>query len=64
MNDLLDEMQIILDCDPRYVNDKGVEQPTDHGEATGAASKPKPAVKAAAELSAWQRDAATRIFRS
>jgi hypothetical protein len=45
------------------VNDKGVEQPTDHGETTGAASKPKPAVKAA-ELSAWQRDAAARIFRS
>ncbi len=26
MNDLLDELEIILDCDPRKVNDKGVEQ--------------------------------------
>ena len=27
MNDLLDELEINLDCDPRNVNDKGVEQP-------------------------------------
>src|ERR1035441_9486763 len=32
MNDLLDSLEIILDCDPRNVNDKGVEQPTDSGE--------------------------------
>ena len=36
MNDLLDELQIILDCDPRKVNDKGVEQPTVSGEAAPA----------------------------
>jgi len=34
MNDLLDSLEIILDCDPRNVNDKGVEQPTASGEKT------------------------------
>ena len=33
---MLDELQIILDCDPRKVNDKGVEQPAVGGETTPA----------------------------
>ena len=36
MNELLDELQIILDCDPRKVNDKGVEQQTGGGESAPA----------------------------
>ena len=60
VNALLDEYQIILDCDPRNVNDKGVEQPTSSGEATPGDSKPKPAVKSSAEFSART----TRIYRS
>ena len=60
VNELLDEYNIILDCDPRNVNDKGVEQPTSSGEATPADSKPKPAVKASAEFSART----TRTYRS
>jgi capsid protein len=61
VNELLDEYQIILDCDPRNVNDKGVEQPTSSGEATPGDSKPKPAVKASAEFSDSRL---TRIYRS
>jgi lambda family phage portal protein len=64
INDLLDEYAIILDCDPRNVTDKGVEQPANSGETTAATPKPKPAVKAAAEFSACRRDAVTRIYRS
>ena len=40
MNELLDELQIILDCDPRKVNDKGVEQQTSSGDTA-----PAPAAK-------------------
>ena len=46
VNALLDEYEIILDCDPRNVNDKGVEQPTSGGEAAPAT----PAVKSPAQL--------------
>jgi hypothetical protein len=46
------------------VTDKGVEQPANSGETTPGDSKSKPAVKASAEFSGWQRDGATRIFRS
>jgi capsid protein len=60
VNELLDEYDIILDCDPRNVNDKGVEQPTSSGETTPGDSKPKPAVKASAEFSART----TRTYRS
>jgi capsid protein len=60
VNELLDEYDIILDCDPRNVNDKGVEQPTSSGETTPGDSKPKPAVKASAEFSAR----ITRTYRS
>jgi len=61
VNELLDEYKIILDCDPRNVNDKGVEQPTGSGESTPGDSKPKPAVKASAEFSDSRL---TRIYRS
>jgi capsid protein len=66
MNDLLDSLEIILDCDPRNVNDKGVEQPTDSGEKAPAVTpKPKTTVKGSAEFySARQWDAPTRLYRS
>ena len=56
MNELLDELQIILDCDPRRVNDKGVEQPT----LGGGETTPEPPVK----HSARQWDSATRSYAS
>jgi len=61
MNDLLDELQIILDCDPRKVNDKGVEQQTVGGETT-----PVPAAKPDwhGEAFARQWDSPTRSYTS
>jgi capsid protein len=56
MNELLDELQIILDCDPRRVNDKGVEQPT----VGGGETTPEPPVK----HSARQWDSPTRSYTS
>jgi capsid protein len=65
MNDLLDSLEIILDCDPRNVNDKGVEQPTDSGEKNPSAAPPKRSVaKASAEYSGRQWDSPTRSYRS
>jgi hypothetical protein len=63
MNDLLDELQIILDCDPRYVNDKGVEQPTVGGE-TAPAPPTKPKQPATVKHSARQWDSPTRTYAS
>ena len=57
MNDVLDELQIILDCDPRYVNDKGVEQPTNSGETA-------PAQTGTVKHSARQWDSPTRSYTS
>jgi lambda family phage portal protein len=65
MNDLLDSLEIILDCDPRNVNDKGVEQPTDSGEKNPGAAPPKRSTaKASAEYSGRQWDSPTRSYRS
>jgi lambda family phage portal protein len=65
VNDLLDEKKIILDCDPRNVSDKGVEQPTTSGEAEPDAPKPKVAVKTAVKASAEFSDSRlVRVFRS
>ena len=61
INGLLDDKGIILDCDPRNVNDKGVEQPTTSGEARPEAPKAKAAVKASAEFSDSRL---VRVFRS
>ena len=61
VNELLDEYKIILDCDPRNVSDKGVEQPTTSGEATPGEAKPKPSVKASAEFSDSRL---VRLYRS
>jgi lambda family phage portal protein len=61
INGLLDDKGIILDCDPRNVSDKGVEQPTTSGEATPDAPEPKAAVKASAEFSDSRL---VRVFRS
>ena len=63
MNDLLDELQIILDCDPRKVNDKGVEQPTDGGE-TAPAPPAKPKQTGTVKHSARQWDSPTRSYTS
>ena len=61
-------MEIILDCDPRKVNDKGVEQSVDGGEKKPAApTKPKArgTVKGTVEVySARQWDSPTRIYQS
>jgi capsid protein len=61
MNDLLDELQIILDCDPRKVNDKGVEQ-----QSIGAETTPAPAAKQTGTVkhSARQWDSPTRTYTS
>jgi capsid protein len=61
MNDLLDELQIILDCDPRKVNDKGVEQSTVGGDTASA-----PAAKQTGTVkhSARQWDSPTRTYTS
>jgi lambda family phage portal protein len=61
INGLLDDKGIILDCDPRNVNDKGVEQPTTSGEASPDPPKAKAAVKASAEFSDSRL---VRVFRS
>ena len=60
MNELLDSLKIILDCDPRNVNDKGVEQPT----ASGEQDAPKTTTKASAEFSGRQWDTPIRGYRS
>jgi hypothetical protein len=57
MNELLDELQIILDCDPRKVNDKGVEQSPGGGETT-------PAPPGTVKHSARQWDSPTRSYTS
>jgi capsid protein len=57
MNEVLDAYAIILDCDPRYVNDKGVEQPTNSGETT-------PAPPGTVKHSARQWDSPTRSYTS
>ena len=61
INDLLDEYAIILDCDPRNVTDKGVEQPTDSGEKT-----PAPPAKQTGTVkhSARQWESPTRTYAS
>ena len=69
INDLLDELEITLDCDPRKVNDKGVEQPGDGGSGEAPQSQPKPkpvanSTQSAAFQSARQWDSLTRIYRS
>jgi hypothetical protein len=62
MNDLLDELQIILDCDPRRVNDKGVEQ------AGGSDNPPAPPAKpnqaGTVRHAARQWDSPTRSYTS
>jgi hypothetical protein len=61
VNALLDEYEIILDCDPRHVNDKGVEQPTSSADPAPAT----PALKSSAQFAAHhERDSNTRIYRS
>ena len=61
MNDLLDELQIILDCDPRKVNDKGVEQQSVGGESAPA----QPAKQTSTvKHSARQWDSPTRSYTS
>ena len=65
MNDLLDSLEIILDCDPRNVNDKGVEQPTASGEKAPDPPSPKTSTaKASAEYSGRQWDSPTRSYQS
>ena len=61
MNDLLDELQIILDCDPRKVNDKGVEQ-----QGVGGETAPAPSGKQTGTVkhSARQWDSPTRTYAS
>jgi capsid protein len=61
MNDLLDELQIILDCDPRKVNDKGVEQ-----QGVGGETAPEPSAKQPTTVkhSARQWDSPTRSYTS
>jgi lambda family phage portal protein len=62
MNDLLDELQIILDCDPRKVNDKGVEQ---QGVGEAAPTPPaKPKQTGTVKHSARQWDSPTRSYTS
>jgi capsid protein len=61
MNDLLDELQIILDCDPRKVNDKGVEQQGVGGETTPASPEKQAAT---VKHSARQWDSPTRTYAS
>jgi hypothetical protein len=63
MNDVLDELQIILDCDPRKVNDKGVEQPTVGGEAEPVLPA-KPMQTGTVKHSARQWDSPTRSYTS
>jgi lambda family phage portal protein len=63
MNELLDELQIILDCDPRKVNDKGVEQPTVGGEAEPVLPA-KPMQTGTVKHSARQWDSPTRSYTS
>jgi capsid protein len=60
MNDLLDELQIILDCDPRKVNDKGVEQ-----QSVGETPPAQPARQTGTvKHSARQWDSPTRSYTS
>jgi capsid protein len=59
MNDLLDELEIILDCDPRKVSDKGVEQPT--GETVPATTTKQTGT---VKHSARQWDSSTRDYLS
>ncbi|MDZ4783857.1 MAG: phage portal protein, partial [Planctomycetia bacterium] len=59
MNELLDQLQIVLDCDPRKVNDKGVEQQTDRGETV-----PSPKQTGTVKHSARQWDSPTRSYTS
>ena len=61
MNELLDDLQIILDCDPRRVNDKGVEQPTVGGETVPTPPAKQPAT---VKHSARQWDSPTRSYLS
>lgn len=62
MNNLLDELQIILDCDPRRVNDKGVEQ-AGGGENTPVAPA-KPNQAGTVRHAARQWDSPTRSYTS
>jgi capsid protein len=60
MNDLLDELQIILDCDPRKVNDKGVEQ-----QGVGETPPAQPARQTGTvKHAARQWDSPTRSYTS
>jgi lambda family phage portal protein len=67
INDLLDELEIVLDCDPRKTNDKGGEQSSDGGaQEPKSQSKSKgQTVKGSAEFySPRQWDLPTRIYKS
>ena len=61
MNDLLDELQIILDCDPRKVNDKGVEQ---QGVSDETAPAPTAKQTGTVKHSGRQWDSPTRSYTS
>jgi capsid protein len=62
MNDLLDSLAIILDCDPRKVNDKGVEQQGDRVETTPAPAKSTQTGTVIHSARQW--DSPTRSYQS
>lgn len=59
INEELDVLGIILDCDPRNVNVKGVEQPTDSSEKAPGKSAPATSVKKAPKAAVAKTGAAS-----